>query len=76
MQVGSAATDILSNLEDLCPFLVQKFVKQEAQRSDHVSKSGLEFASSSGVSVFSMRGRLEPWLQFLSLFFIEELFAL
>ncbi|XP_051627638.1 serine/threonine-protein phosphatase 4 regulatory subunit 3B-like [Manacus candei] len=34
LQVRAAATDILSDLADFCPFMVQEFVMKEAQRSD------------------------------------------
>lgn len=43
LQVRSAATDIFSYLVEFSPSMVREFVMQEAQQSDDVSKSGLEF---------------------------------
>lgn len=43
LQVRSAATDIFSYLVEFSPSMVREFVMQEAQQSDDVSKSILEF---------------------------------
>lgn len=43
LQVRSAATDIFSYLVEFSPSMVREFVMQEAQQSDDVSKSVLEF---------------------------------
>lgn len=43
LQVRSAATDIFSYLVEFSPSMVREFVMQEAQQSDDVSKSVLEY---------------------------------
>lgn len=43
LQVRSAATDIFSYLVEFSPSMVREFVMQEAQQSDDVSRSVLEF---------------------------------
>lgn len=43
LQIRSDATDILSYLVEFSPATIQQFVMQEAQQSENVSKSGLEF---------------------------------
>lgn len=43
LQVRSAATDIFSYLVEFSPSMVREFVMQEAQQSDDVSHSGLQF---------------------------------
>lgn len=43
LQVRSAATDIFSYLVEFSPSMVREFVMQEAQQSDDVSQSGLQF---------------------------------
>ncbi|NXW44312.1 P4R3B phosphatase, partial [Nyctiprogne leucopyga] len=43
LQVRSAATDIFSYLVEFSPSMVREFVMQEAQQSDDVSRSILEF---------------------------------
>lgn len=48
LQVRSAATDIFSYLVEFSPSMVREFVMQEAQQSDDVSHSGLQFVESLG----------------------------